>query len=102
MLEAPRHHQAMPSPLVTLKVHEALRSAARTQTPRVRCSLDLQRSTTTIEVAAAGWTWQGREYPWLQVCKDNTIYYWDGDAFEPVARFTTSLIKLVPTQWGPP
>src|SRR5881394_2712977 len=25
-----------------------------------------------------------------------------GEAFQPVARFTTSLIKLVPTQWGAP
>src|SRR5881394_2524076 len=92
----------MPSPLVTLKVHESLRSAAQAQTPRVRCSLDLDRSTETVEVGAEGWTWQGRQYPWLQVCKDKTIYYWDGKAFEPVARFTTSLIKLVPTQWGAP
>jgi predicted methyltransferase len=90
------------SPLVTLKVHEALCSAARARVARVRCSLDLQRSTTDVEVGAAGWTWQGRNYPWLEVCKDQTIYYWDGEAFEPVARFTTSLIKLVPTQWGPP
>ena len=34
--------------------------------------------------------------------KDRTIYHWDGDAFLPVARFTDSLIKLVPTGWGPP
>ena len=26
----------------------------------------------------------------------------DRTAFEPAARFTTSLIKLVPTDWGPP
>jgi uncharacterized protein len=38
----------------------------------------------------------------VQTCKDRTIYYCVDGAFEPVARFTTSLIKLVPTQWGPP
>ena len=90
------------SPLVTLKVHEALCSAARAQAPRTRCSLDLERSITTVEVGAAGWTWQGLQYPWLQQCKGKTIYYWSGEAFEPAARFTNSLIKLVPTQWGPP
>ena len=90
------------SPLITLKVHEVLRSAARAQAPSVRCSLDLERSATTVEIVEDGWTWQGRQYPWLQVCKDKTVYYWDGNAFEPVARFTTALIKLVPTQWGPP
>jgi uncharacterized protein len=102
MLPSPRRPGHALSPLVTLKVHEALRSAAHARTPRVRCSLDLDRSIETVEVGAEGWTWQGHQYPWLEVCKDKTIYYWDGKAFGPVARFTTSLIKLVPTQWGPP
>src|SRR5690606_11411073 len=34
--------------------------------------------------------------------KDRTIYAWTGSEFEPVSRFTTSLTKLVPTEWGPP
>jgi predicted methyltransferase len=68
----------------------------------LECSLDLGRSTTTVELDSAGWTWQGQRYPWLQDCKDRTIYHWVEDNFQPVARFTTSLIKLVPTQWGPP
>jgi predicted methyltransferase len=38
----------------------------------------------------------------LDNCKDRTIYHWDGEAFQAVSRYTTSLIKLVPTQWGPP
>ena len=50
----------------------------------------------------AGWTWQGRQFPYLESCKDRTIYHWAGESFEPVQRYTTSLIKLVPTQWGPP
>ncbi len=41
-------------------------------------------------------------FPWLHPCKDRTIYYWDGMAFQPAARFTHSLIKLVPTEWGAP
>jgi predicted methyltransferase len=38
----------------------------------------------------------------MEVCRDRTIYYWDGSAFQVAARYTTALIKLVPTQWGPP
>ena len=90
------------SPLLTLKVHESLRAAAGSGTPTAACSLDLERSTTTVEVDVAGWRWQGRRYPWLENCKERTIYYWEGAVFKPVACFTTSLIKLVPTPWGPP
>jgi len=92
----------MTGPLLTLRVHETLRAAARAGAPKVECSLDLDRSTTTVEVGEAEWSWQGQRYPWLESCNDRTIYYWTGEAFEPVARFTTSLIKLVPTEWGPP
>jgi uncharacterized protein len=89
-------------PLLTRKVHEALRAAARAGASEFECSLDLDRSRTSVEPGAAGWTWQGRQYPYLEACRERTIYHWDGEAFQPVARFTTSLIKLVPTQWGPP
>src|SRR5690242_15765962 len=74
----------------------------RASVPTVECSLDLERSRTTVEVDAAGWTWQGQRFPWLEGCKDGTIYYWSDGAFQPAARFTTALIKLVPTEWGPP
>jgi predicted methyltransferase len=85
-------------PLLTVDVHDALRSGAQT----VECSLDLGRSRTTVETDAGGWTWQGRRYPYLETCKDRTVYYWDGAAFLPAARYAGSLIKLVPTEWGPP
>jgi predicted methyltransferase len=90
------------SPLITLKVHDALRAALRAGASTVECSLDLERSKTTVEVDAAGWRWQGRRFPWLEACKDGTIYYWENGSFQPAARFTTSLIKLVPTEWGAP
>ena len=92
----------MIAPLLTMKVHEALRAAADAATPRIECSLDLDRSRTSVEVGAEGWTWQGRAFPYLESCRERTVYHWDGGAFRPVARFTSSLIKLVPTQWGPP
>jgi predicted methyltransferase len=92
----------LPGPLLTLKVHGALQAALRNGVATVTCSLDLDRSTDTVEIGASEWTWQGRSFPYLERCKDRTIYYWTGTAFEPASRFTTSLIKLVPTDWGPP
>jgi predicted methyltransferase len=89
-------------PLLTSRVHEALLAARQAGSAALECSLNLQRSTTTVEIDAAAWTWQGQRYAYLDVCKERTIYHWSGDAFRPVARFTSSLIKLVPTEWGPP
>jgi len=94
--------QGMSGPLLTQNVVETLHAAERAGAPTVECSLDLERSRTTVEVDAAGWNWQGRRFPHLENCKDRTIYHWDGGSFQPVARFTASLIKLVPTEWGPP
>jgi len=89
-------------PLLTRKVHDALRAALRAGTRTLECSLDLERSMTAVEIDAAGWAWQGRRYPFLETCKDRTIYHWTGESFEPVQRYAGSLIKLVPTEWGPP
>jgi hypothetical protein len=85
-------------PLLTKEVHDALRAGAR----EVECSLDLGRSKTKVEVDSTGWSWQGHRFPYLENCKDRTIYYWTGDAFEAVQRYSGALIKLVPTEWGPP
>ncbi len=92
----------MASPLLTLPVHETLLAAQRAGTTTVECSLDLDRSRTTVAVGAQGWTWQDQPYPYLKTCKDRTIYCWTGNTFDPVQRFNQSLIKLVPTAWGAP
>ncbi len=89
-------------PLLTQAVNDTLRAALRTGVPAVECSLDLGRTTIRVEVDADGWTWRGQRFPFLGTCKDRTIYYWTGEEFAPAARFTTALIKLVPTEWGPP
>jgi len=94
--------EGVTGPLLTSKVLEQLRAAARTGLATVECSLDLQRSTTLVDVAVAGWIWKGQRFPYLDSCKDRTIYHWDGENFQPAARYATSLIKLVPTVWGPP
>jgi len=89
-------------PLLTRKVHDALLAAARAGARTTDCSLDLGRTSVTVQVDADGWSFGDQRFGYLQRCKDHTIYYWTGSEFEPVARFTTSLVKLVPTEWGPP
>ena len=92
----------MTGPLLTRKVHDALLAAARAGVATVECSLDLERTKVTVQVDADGWSFAGQRFTHLPRCKDRTIYHWTGSEFEPVSRFTTSLIKLVPTDWGPP
>src|ERR1044071_2998974 len=89
-------------PLITLPVHELLLATAHAGGGTVECSLDLERSCDAVRVESDAWHWRGQRFPHLQTCKARTIYYWNGSSFEPVARFGTSLIKLVPTQWGAP
>ena len=89
-------------PLLTSPVHDSLRAARDAGETTVDCSLDLGRSTARVQVLPAGWIFGARQYPYLDVCKQRTIYYWAATGFEPVARFDTSLIKLIPTQWGVP
>ena len=90
------------APLLTLKNHTELCAARDASTTKIECSLDLDRTRCQVEVDESGWTWQGQRYPFMESCKDRTIYFWDGSAFLPVSRYTTALIKLVPTEWGAP
>lgn len=90
-------------PLLTTKVHAAMLAAMRRGARTVDCSLDLDRTLpASIELDATTWRWHGRWYPYLDRCKKRTVYHWCDGRFEPVARFGSSLIKLVPTDWGPP
>ena len=90
------------SPLITQTVHEQLNAARRGGVRSLECSLDLGLSHTVVAMGEIDWVCAGERYPYLERCKDRTIYYWDGANFEAAARFTHSLIKLVPTEWGPP
>jgi len=89
-------------PLLTATVIEQLREAQRVGAATLECSLDLQRSTTTVDVAVDHWSWEGRRFGFPDKWNDRTVYHWDGERFEPVARYVSSLIKLVPTEWGAP
>ncbi|HKE93930.1 MAG TPA: hypothetical protein VKB34_06470 [Povalibacter sp.] len=89
-------------PLLTSKVNDMLCAAARGGATTAACSLDLDRSVVSVAVEPTQWAWNGQRFPYLDVCRDRTVYYWTGAAFDPVARFSGSLVKLVPTEWGPP
>jgi predicted methyltransferase len=99
--------RAEPGPLVTLREHEAL-TKARAAAVRdghaceLTCTLDLGLSTAQVVAEPDAWLWAGRRFPYLERCRDRTVHHWTGETFEPVARYTNALIKLVPTDWGPP
>jgi predicted methyltransferase len=96
----------MPGPLLTSEVQHAMRDALRAAADAGRatleCSLDLGCTRTTVTVDIGGWSWQGSGYPFIEDCRERTIYHWTGTAWEAVQRFSGSLIKLVPTEWGAP
>ena len=100
----PSHAESAPTrgPLLTAHVHDRMLAARRRGESVLACSLDLDRSETQVELGVDEWRWRGRGYPYLERCRERTIYHWSGAGFEPVARFGTSLLKLVPTDWGPP
>ena len=89
-------------PLLTRPVAEALLAARVADAGTWTGSLDLGLTSDSATLEAGAWRWRDRHYPYPPTLKDRTIYYWEGDAFEPVSRFSGSLIKLVPTEWGPP
>ena len=89
-------------PLLTRPAAEALLAARDADAGEWSGSLDLGVSNGTASLQADTWQWRGQHYRYPHTLKDRTIYYWDGDDFEPVSRFSGSLIKLVPTEWGAP
>ncbi len=91
-----------PVPLLTLPINTLLLAARAQGAATISCSLDLGLSSATVGIGRDAWTYDGQSFPYLETCKDRTIYYWDGEGFRPISRFTNSLIKLVPTEWGAP
>ena len=89
-------------PLLTRPLAEALLAARDAGAATWIGSLDLERSNGEASLASADWEWSGKRYPYPHKLKDRTIHYWDGEEFAPVSRFSGSLIKLVPTEWGTP
>jgi uncharacterized protein len=89
-------------PLLTRPAAEALLAARAAGAVEWTGSLDLGRSDGSASLQQDAWQWHGQSYPYPLKLKDRTIYYWDGTDFEPASRFSGSLIKLVPTEWGAP
>ncbi len=89
-------------PLLTRPLAEALLAARDAGADTWNCSLDLNRSSGDARLEAGTWEWREQRYPWPGKLKDRTIYYWDGDEFAAVSRYSGALIKLVPTEWGAP
>jgi predicted methyltransferase len=90
-------------PLLAGPAVAALRLAA-TDGACLEASLDLGRSTVTVEVlpAGAGWRAHGRSWPLPGDVDERTVLHWEGDAFVPVQRWQGALYKLVATPFGPP
>ncbi|MDR7136094.1 putative methyltransferase [Lysobacter niastensis] len=89
-------------PLLTRDLAQALLAARDAGADAWTGSLDLGRSRGEATLETDAWRWRDERYPYPQKLKDRTIYYWDGDEFAPVSRFSGSLIKLVPSEWGAP
>lgn len=89
-------------PLLTLPIAQALCASRDCGQPLWTGSLDLGRSQSELALAPDQWTLAGQSFPYPGKLKDRTIYWWDGEAFAPISRFSGSLIKLVPTEWGAP
>ncbi len=89
-------------PLLTRDTGTALLDAAGRGDATWQGSLDLGRSTGEVLLDAEGWQWRGRRYRYPGKLRDRTIYWWDGEEFVPVSRFSGALIKLVPTEWDVP
>ena len=89
-------------PLLTRPLAEALLAARDAGAGEWTGSLDLGRSNGNAPLETDVWQWRGQRYPYPPQLKDRTIYVWDGDEFAPVSRYSSSLIKLVPTEWGVP
>jgi uncharacterized protein len=89
-------------PLLTLPRLMDLRTARDAGIAQIECSVDLERSIASVTVAPDHWVWNGQPFPYPERCKERTIYYWSGSSWEPVSRYSGALIKLIPTDWGPP
>ncbi len=89
-------------PLLVLETGASLLAARDCGASEWTGSLDLGHSQTTAAPGADCWSWRGRQFPYPARLKERTIYCWDGDAFVAASRFSGSLIKLVPTEWGAP
>ena len=90
-------------PLLTRHTADALLRAHASGAREWQGSLDLGRTEEVVTLSTDGFVWRGQRHPWpAGKLKDRTLYYPDGGDYVPVSRYDGALIKLVPTEWGPP
>ena len=98
------------SPLLTRDTVAALRGAHARGDTNWRGSLDAGRTEGDVALEAAGFRWGGVRWPLPapdEAFKDRNFYAalptGSGSTdWQPVQRFGRALIKLIPTEWGPP
>lgn len=93
------HYQG---PLLTRDIANALLAARKRGESSLNASFDLERTREEVLLGQDDWQHRGVFYPYPGKTKDRTLYAWDGEDFAAISRFSGSLIKLVPTQWGAP
>jgi uncharacterized protein len=89
-------------PLLTCREAEALEAARAAGDATLSLSLDLGVSTTRIEATADHWTWEQQRLPYPGRLRERTVYAPGEDGWQALSRYSGALIKLVPTDWGPP
>lgn len=89
-------------PLLTRALADQMLAARAAGETVFGASFDLGRTIETVLLEAEGWSYRGTALPWPVGFKDRTVYISDGDTFAPLQRYRGALIKLVPTEWGPP
>ena len=90
------------APLLTHREAAQLETARVAGATELELSLDLERNRQRIELRSPHWRWQQHDWPYPGRLKERTVYAPEGDGWAPLARFDGALIKLVPTDWGPP
>ncbi|HHW4681097.1 MAG TPA: class I SAM-dependent methyltransferase [Xylella taiwanensis] len=89
-------------PLLTRTMGDALREARSRGASTWSGSFDLERTHAQVRIGTDAWHLETQSYPYPSQLKERTLYYWDGEDFAAISRFSGSLIKLIPTPWGAP
>jgi uncharacterized protein len=89
-------------PFLTLATAQLLDAARRNVVGETPLSVDLGKSASVVVAGVDSWAWNGNSFPYPHKARAHTVYGWNGAQFEPIAIFDQSLVKLVPTDWGPP
>ena len=80
-------------PLLTRAIGDALLAARDAGATAWTGSLDLGLTSDDALLYPDHWEWRGQRLAYPGKLKDRSLYWWDGDAFEPVSRYAGRLIK---------